>query len=388
LTLKVPDAIFQYQNQIESLAETRNKKTKLDKSVSSLPQLTNKRDVRIKIDDMNRTILLNRNLINFGIPLTLLGTLILLMKSSFLDGNDILNFAITADLLLTVPLVYFLLIRKSEIPKTTVVPVMIIGLVVGSYFLPQESQTYLGIFKTWALPVIEISILILIITKVRNAIKKYKTLKGSAPDFFDALKSTCYEILPKSVVIPVVTEIAVFYYGFINWEKRKLNKNEFSYHKDSGTIALLAAIIFIVAIETVVLHILLSKWSDIAAWILTFFSIYSGVQLFGFLKSMYKRPISIENGKLFLRYGIMNETIIDLKNIVSIEVSSKDIEQNKETRKLSILGDLESHNIIIRLKEDNMLTGLYGIKRKYKNLALHVDKKIEFTNRINNALQH
>ncbi len=75
---------------------------------------------------MNTTIRLNRNLINFGIPLALLGTLILLMKSSFLNGNDTLNFAITADLLLIVPLVYFLLIRKSEIPNTTVIPVMII----------------------------------------------------------------------------------------------------------------------------------------------------------------------------------------------------------------------------------------------------------------------
>jgi len=340
---------------------------------------------------MNRTILLNRNLINFGIPLALLGTLIWLMKYSFshvLSQNDILNFAITADLLLTVPLVYFLLIRKSEIPKTTVVPVMVTGLVVGSYFLPHESQKYLTLFKTWALPVIEISILILIIIKVRSAIRKYRTVKDSTPDFLDALKSTCYEMLPKSVVIPVVTEIAVFYYGFIYWKKRKLKENEFTYHKESGTIALLAITIFIIVVETVILHIYLSKWSNITAWILTCLSIYSGVQLFGFLKSMFKRPISIENGTLFLRYGIMNETVIDLSNIESIEVSSKEVELNKETRKLSILGELESHNIIIRLKEENKLTGLYGIKRTYKNLTLFVDKKIEFTNRINNALQH
>jgi hypothetical protein len=310
------------------------------------------------------------------------------MKSSFLKGNDILNFAITADLLLTVPLVYFLLIRKSEIPKTTAIPVMIIGLVLGSYFLPQESKAYLEIFKTWALPVIEISILTFIILKVRSAIKKYKALKGSTADFFSTLKSTCYEILPRSLVIPVVTEIAVFYYGFIYWKKRNLNKNEFSYHKESGTIALLASIIFIVAIETFVLHILLSKWSNIAAWILTFLSIYSGVQLFGFLKSMYKRPISIENGKLLICYGIMNETSIDLRNIASIEFSSKDIELNTETRKLSFLGELESHNVVIRLKEENTLNGLYGIKRKYKNLALHLDKKIEFKNQIDSALKN
>ena len=83
----------------------------------------------------------------------------------------------------------------------------------------------------------------------------------------------------------------------------------------------------------------------------------------------------------------MNETTIDLSNIDTIEISSKDIELNKETRKLSFLGELESHNMVIRLKEENTLIGLYGIKRKYKNLAFHIDKKVEFKNQINNALQ-
>jgi len=195
---------------------------------------------------MNTTIRLNRNLINFGIPLVLLGTLILLMKSSFLNGNDTLNFAITADLLLMVPLVYFLLIRKSEIPNTTVIPVMIIGLLVGSYFLPQESQTYLSIFKTWALPVIEISILTFVIIKVRRAVKTYKELKSATPDFYDALKKVCSEILPKKLVLPFATEVAVFYYGFINWKTREINENEFTYHKNSGTPALFGGFIMII----------------------------------------------------------------------------------------------------------------------------------------------
>lgn len=45
-------------------------------------------------------------------------------------------------------------------------------------------------------------------------------------------------MLPKVALIPVVTEIAVIYYGFINWKKRNLKPYEFLYHKDSGTITL------------------------------------------------------------------------------------------------------------------------------------------------------
>lgn len=337
---------------------------------------------------MNESLNIQKNLIIFGIPILIVGILVLIAKSSFFEVHpNRLSIGITIDLLLTVPVIYLMLIRKTSIPKTTVVPIIIVGMLICSIILPEENQFYLELFKTWILPIVELSIVSYIIHNVSKAVKQYKSNKIESADFFTTLKTTCYEMLPKIAVIPFVTEISVFYYGFVYWKKRELDENEFSYHKESGTITLLIAIIFIVAIETFVLHTLLTKWSNVAAWILTSVSVYSGVQLLGFLKSMYKRPILIKNGKLFLRYGIMNETIISIDNINSIELSSKDIELNKETRKLSFLGELESHNIIIRLKEENILTGLYGTKCKYRNLVLHVDKNAEFKDLLDNALQ-
>lgn len=317
----------------------------------------------------------------------LIGMMMLFARSSvFLTSPDSLSIGITVDLLVTAPLVYYLLIRKTSIPKTTIVVFLIAGMVIGSYILPAQNQYYLDLFKTWVFPLVELSIVSFVIFKVFQAIKGYKTNHNRSFDFYTTLKNTCHEILPKSIVTPFVTEIAVFYYGFINWKKRTLQENEFSYHKESGTASLLFAILFIILIETVAVHILLVRWSELAAWILTILSLYTVIQLFGFLKSLSKRPISIENNKLFLRYGIMNETTIDLASIDSIEISSKDIELNEETRKLSFLGELEGHNVIIRLRKENTLVGLYGRKRKYMNLALHVDQKNEFKDRIDNAL--
>lgn len=332
---------------------------------------------------MNNTTTLQRNLIIFGIPLMIVCLMVLIANSSIFQNNaNAVAIGITFDLVLTVPLVYFLLIRKTNIPVTTVVPFLILGIVVCSIILPPENQYYLNLFKTWALPVLELSIVSYIVYNIRKAVKQFKLNKDQSFDFFTTLKTTCSEILPKGLVMPFVTEIAVFYYGFIYWKKRTLRENEFSYHKESGTITLLIAIIFIVGIETVTVHVLLSKWSIIAAWIFTFLSIYSGIQIFGFLKSMLKRPISVEGNKVNLRYGIMSETTINIEDIVSVEITSKDFEKSKENRKLSILGELESHNMVIRLKNENTLTGLYGVKRTYKNLAIYVDDKQEFKNRI------
>jgi hypothetical protein len=335
---------------------------------------------------MNSSIALPKRFLIFGTPFLLIALVIVIAKSAaFNSYPNKLAIGITLDLVLTIPLFYFLLIRKTSIPKITVVPCLIIGLVICSLMLPSENQFYLNLFKKWALPVIELSVFFYVCYNVIKAVKNYKANKDTSFDFFTTLKKTCSQILPTIAVTPVATEIAVIYYGFIYWKKIKLKENEFSYHKNSGTISLLIAIIFIIGIETLVLHILIAKWSTTAAWILSCLSIYSGIQLFGFLKSIMKRPIIVEKDQLLLHYGIMNESIIDLNKIDSIELFTKDIELDKTTRKLSFLGNLEGHNILIKLKEEQTLVGIYGRKKKFKVLALYVDDKIEFINKIKNA---
>jgi len=337
---------------------------------------------------MSKTLNTQKSAIPFAIPLFLVAIMVLLTSSSAFKTNpNTLSLAITIDLLLTTPFIYFLLIRKTAIPKTTIVPFVILGVVVCSYIIPLENQYYLELFKTWILPVIELVVLTIIIYKIVKARRLYKLNKKQINfDFYTTLKTTCFEILPKAVVIPFATEIAVFYYVFVSWKKRQLKPNEFSYHKESGTIGLLIAILFLIAIETVAFHLLLAKWNTTAAWILTGISMYSGIQILGFLKSMLKRPILIKDNVLYLRYGIMNETTIPIKNIESVELSTKDIEINNTTRKLSFLGSLEGHNLVLTLKKEHILFGLYGIKKQYKVLALQVDQKQEFKNCIENIL--
>lgn len=336
---------------------------------------------------MNRTVEVNRTTLSFIIPAVLFLGIILLVKSSVFPANsDIMNLGITIDLLLTVPVTYFFLARKTSIPNTTVVAVMAAGLLIGTFFLPKSSQFYLDFFKTWFLPVLELSVLTFIVIKVRSTVKKYRSQKHASFDFFTTLKEVCYSFLPARLVMPFATEVAVIYYGLISWKKRPLRENEFSYHKNSSGQAILGALILMTVVETSVLHLLLAKWSILAAWILTTISIYTILQILGLVKSLSKRPLVINDNTLFLRYGILNETNIDLMNIACIELSTTDLEEVSEIKNLSPLGKLEGHNAIIHLKKENILYGFYGIKKKFKAIALHVDDVKEFKNRIDNAL--
>jgi hypothetical protein len=322
-------------------------------------------------------------LLVLGVPVLLFGGLIYVMMTGVQSNNANFNLALTIDLLLTIPLVYFLLIRKTSIPKTTIVPVIVLGLIIGTVFLPSQSQSYLELFKMWVMPVVELTVVTFVVLKVRKTIKKYNSIKEGTIDFYEALKQVGGEVLPKKVVMPFVTEVAVIYYGFISWRTEKLKENEFTYHKESGARAVLGVFIGLVLIETFALHLLLLEWNEIIAWVLFGLSFYTALQLFGFTKSLSRRPIRIEEKKLKLRYGILSETEIKLADIVSIQKWTKDPDENNVFQKLSPLGELDAHNVQLVLKNEIELIGLYGLKNKFKVLYFHVDEVDQFLNSTN-----
>jgi len=338
---------------------------------------------------MKNTVCRN-NFVIFLVPLMMILSMILIVKSSLFQFYPYeLSIAVTLDLILTIPFIYFLLIRKKEIPKITILTTVIIGIVIANYIIPNDYQYLLNNIELYVIPIVEILVLTFVFINVRKILKLYKTQKNNSSDFFTALNSACKEVLPKGISILLATEIAVIYYSFINLRRRKLTENEFSYHKENGVTAILFAVIFVIIIETFVLHILLQKWNFTVAWIVTFISIYTCLQIFALIRSMSKRPIFIDinEKKLHLRYGFFSESTIPFNSIKEIEFSSKSLTDDKSIVQFSPLGNLTSHNLIIHLKSKNVLNGFYGIKKSYKSIALQIDKKNMFKKKIDNILQ-
>ncbi len=328
---------------------------------------------------MNDRKIRNNYIFIFGIPFVLITSLILFSYSNiFSQHASQLSIAITIDFVLTIPIIYLFLIRKSKIDKKTVVPLFILGIIITSFIIPKENQNLLNYIKTWVVPIVEIIVLSLVVMNVRKAIKVFNKKKEYSFDLLNNIRDTCSTIFPKTISNFLSIEIASFYYGFFHWKPLKLKENEFTYHKNTGTQALLFTIIILIAIETVAFHALLNRWSSTAAWVLTGISIYSAFQIFGFLRSLNKRPIVIEQDILKLRYGIMGETNIELKNISAIELTTRSLDSYEKVEYLSFLEEAEGHNLVIHLKKENTLIGIYGRKKKFKSIALFIDEKGKF----------
>ena len=323
--------------------------------------------------------MIKRSIINTGFiyPLLLLVFLTFLFFLSqspiFRQGDELLTTALTIDFVVILPLIYFFLIRKSRVPNITIVPVFILCILIAGVSIPTDQQFLLTQFKTWLVPLVELAVVSYIIIKIRQVRREFKNVKNISPDFYFSLETATRQILPSKVAILLTMEIAVIYYGFINWKKRNLAANEFSNYKSGSTLAVLYIIILLVAIEATALHFLLQSWSATAAWILTIISVYSGIQVFGIARSIPKRPISISNGNLILRLGILSEITIPLHEISEVEVSSRELSEKENIVSLSPLGTMDSHNFIVKTEKTLKIKGLYGMTRTGNGIAFHVD---------------
>jgi len=318
------------------------------------------------------------NLVKFlplTIPFLIIASFILLIRSSYFSENpQLLSNAITIDLLVIVPCLYFLIIRKRDIPKITVLTMFILGVVLLTYFLPEENQLFLNNVKTYFLPFLELGIFSFVIYKVIQLSKAYKK-EDKKQDFHSTLLEAAAKVLPKKVSTVLVTEISVVYYGFIKWRSPKLAENEFSYHKKNALISILAGFTIIIMAETVGLHAWLVQWNPIVGWVVSFLSAYTALQFFALLKSIPMRPISVDQKEqnINLKYGYFTELSIPFQLIDKVEIYTKDLPEDKSITIFSPLGSIGEHNMVIHLKEEIKFSGIYGIKRKAKSLAIFID---------------
>lgn len=335
---------------------------------------------------MKTSIAFKPAFIILGLPALMILSAAVIARTPQLFRYDpsLLSFAVAFDLAISVPIVYLLLIRGRNVPRITAVPFFVAGIVLATLLLPGEHQTLPTFLKEWILPLVETGVIVLIVLKVRKARKEYLKLKGTTLDFLTAVKDVSRKIIPGPVSRVFATEAAMFYYCFAFRRMPRHDADTFTYHRETGTIAVLAALLIAIGVETTALHFLVGRWSGVAAWILTGLSIYCAIQVFGLMKSIPRRPIVLTGTTLHVRYGFLGDTAIDLNDIRSVELVARDTPIDRETiTRLSPFG----HNVIVHLKKENTIEGAYGTRKRYRSLALYVDGSRRFKERVDAVLR-
>ena len=320
-------------------------------------------------------------------PIALVASCIFITSTALFEQQaSMLSKAITFDLLLTTPLLYFLIIRKQSIPNTTVIPVFLLGIVIASIVLPTEHQVYLNMVKIWFLPVLEVGVLVYLTSMIYKGIRLAREAKDNALDFHDVARIAVSKLLNDRLGSLLATELSMLYY-LLSWKKTPRLSNTFTYHKTTSSRLLLGVFAFLVIIETIAVHLLLQRWSMTAAWILTIISGYTVLQLLSIARSVSRRPILLTDNQVRFRWGFMQDVTIPLEYIETATLHKKEVEKQPGIAFLSPFQSAEGHNVKITLHQEAFLQKLYGFKSSFTTLYLHADQPEKLVDILNSKIE-
>lgn len=325
-----------------------------------------------------------------GLALTIFAAEFWIVNSIYFTRNPgVIALAITLDLVLGVPaLYYFFVISKKQAPAITLIPVIVLTLVIAGFVLPSTQQTPLDWLKK-LIPVLELIVLGFILGKIRVIMRNFRAAKQNEIYATDALAVSVKQALGNVPGLGMVlTEFSLIYFAFGGWFKKFTSHDPshipFSYHRKSGYAAIVGVLLLVLITETTALHLLLQRWSPLAAWIFTGLSIYSLLWVLGDYHAMRLHPIVLTREFLYLRMGLRWRATVPLAEIINIQNFSPREKRTADYLRLTVFGD---PRFVIRCKQPVTVQGLFGIKRKVHRIGLAVDDEKLFREELNQRLQ-
>lgn len=224
---------------------------------------------------------------------------------------------------------------------------------------------------------VEMVLLSFLAYRLIKLFRNYKNLGGSGT-FIEKAGTVLSVSLPKPVAILLIREIMMFYYLFAG-KSPKVEVEAFSYHKEAGYKAILITLMSVILLESVVLFLLLHKWSPILSWIHIALNVYGVLYLISDYRAIVQRPFLLTENELHIRLGSRREIVVPIKNIDSINGGSSFMEEKKKkTIFKAVLLETETPQFELCLKEPITTTNFLGKPKEVTKVYVTVDDKERF----------
>ena len=292
---------------------------------------------------------------------------------AFRQRPELIALAVTFDIVVVLPgLFYFLILRPRNTSPIFVVPVFLLSMVVAARILPPQHQSYLHSLRH-LLPVLEVGLLAYVISRIPAFRRSYREERKNSIYFTDAFLSALRKTVGDRMIVGIVAiEFFLMLFAFAGWflKWKEWRLQSFTYHRKAGYAAILGVLVFVTLMETVGMHIIISRWSIAAAWILTALSIYGILWLFGDFHAIRLHPIVLDNDTLHLRTGLRWSAEIPVSAIADVTFGAPQKRRSKSYLRASVMWP----RAVIHFKEPVTVKGLFGIQRTVTQVGLSLDE--------------
>jgi len=288
----------------------------------------------------------------------------------YLDRAGAVAAGMTVDMVVVVPAAfYFLVVRRRGLPILTLVPVVVLSVVAASRVLPTDRQQLLSALEHLAAPA-ELAILGWIAWRSAKALGRAR--QNATADPYEQLRQAAYEVTGSHLAASVLaSELAVLYYAFGSWRARPHvpeGASGFTHHLRSGHSGIVLGFLVIVASEGLAMHLLLLRWSALAAWIFTIGSVYSALWVIGDYRATALRPILVTDESIVIRAGFRYVLEVPRESIVEVGRERPDF--GRKSRNLTLLS---TPTRWLTLSRPMLAEGPYGIRRPVRAVGIEPD---------------
>lgn len=310
-----------------------------------------------------------------------LSAVALVHTSAFTREPGALSFVVAVELVVLIPIAYWLLVvRRGHARRRTTLLAVVCSVLGARLVLPAAHRSFVtgARFVTLTL---ELAITAYAIWAVQRALRRTH-VDGSEGDVVDLLQHTLATSFGRRAWIRAVAmEIATFYYAFGGrGDHPPRGAVMFSVDASSaGTMA--AGFGLVIVIETVVMHLLLMRWSLVAAVALTGFSLYSVLWLVGDYRATRHRPVVLDGRRLILRAGLRCHVVVGIEQLASVRLLSwRDVPE----RAAGYLNTTRpGHpNVMIELRDPIKVTTVLGLQRPAQRIGLRLVEPQRFRDAI------
>lgn len=254
--------------------------------------------------------------------------------------------------------------------------------------MPNSVQGTLDVVKYILIP-IEVAFISYIMYSVIMNIRKTRQSSLEKVHPIEALRGSLDTTFNHSKMVPVLAyELSLLYYALFSWKMKPYSRSgssSFSYHINSGALIVVLFASKLLLLEGALVHILLTQWSHMVAWLISFGNLYIILMLISEIRAMYINPILISDKGMTIRYG--NQMLAEIKGETIESVSAIKFDKlSKEQLKSSFTPLFTEPNIFIQLNTPITVMGAYGVRKKVDQIYLFLDQPQEFIQKSNTII--
>ncbi|MEO7062924.1 MAG: hypothetical protein ABI082_04015, partial [Dokdonella sp.] len=291
-------------------------------------------------------------------------------------GTAVPEWPVLFDCLVTVPLLYLLVFQRLRRKAWMGAGMLAVtGIMLGGWIIPEGSRQWLGVLQTGrnlVAAVIAIGEIALAVGLARLTLRMLRN--GNDPE--QAVAAALHARFGNTPVVHFLAfEVRMWFYALFANAKRTLTfagEEHFSYHAKDGHASNQQGFIFLIAFELPIMHVLLWLfWQSTGAWIVSALSLWGLCFLIAERRATLKRPISLDDGHLYIRYGLAAELVVPLERIHSVVPHREPVA--RRTPGTLRYCEAGAPNVCIHLIPGFVVPGLLGNARTIEYIYLGVD---------------